>query len=154
MSWPTVLLQAISHITAHDYSSVNVHLTLSVSRHACAGNHYLLNLCIQYGHSGVSQQCVGRQRDISDIPTWGAAPITGLTLLTDRFTQQVKVSQGISWLSLQLNWEWEKDTKHMKEVKRAREDRSRSVGCEKWDREIRSTVWEKEGGNDTDMISA
>lgn len=39
----------------------------------------------------------------------------------------------------------------MKEAQRG-ESEGKSVGSEKWDSEMRSAVWERKGGKDTDMI--
>lgn len=74
-----VLSQVISYITEHYYSSLNVCLSAGVGVNELAA----IRCCasaLQDGHSRVSQQCVGRHRDIIHIPTLRPTPITRVRL--------------------------------------------------------------------------
>lgn len=55
---------------------------------------------LQYKHGGVSQQCVGRHRDVTHIPTRWA-----LTVWTVRFTVGTGMSQSTFWLLFRPNRE-------------------------------------------------
>lgn len=60
---------------------------------------------LQRGHSGVSQQCVGTHREITHIPTCGAAPYT---LNSWIYTENQGVKEHFL-APFKVDQEWEKD---------------------------------------------